>query len=504
MARFGLANRLDPKSKVYYSYLSSTRHSGRMADLIGAHFKLGGLPLFKARMFLDAASVFAFENKTQTLLIETALEGASLHFSAQFSSDRVFELGFERFQKRCLEKDVENESHALFKTLSLICDELLVVWNDDEACVEMGGVIQLEKGMNETPVVAAFERNETGAAAPAEEPASREAKQYVELGDLAYDKLLSNDFGKSSIRPPLTGDFVAKGLAEEEVKQIVKGGTQAVEREKIVVAGGKAEPEEAIVVVGSSAAGDGVSEEVERVGQMTTSILDKTQKLMEVVAEKVEPQAKTAVNNMFKELVEERSKLVERTREVNQTMKAREIEFRTKERSFTEELRRRDELLKHRSSAINHLKDQFAKLMGTVEKLKSANTQAVAKDDGFEEKYEEMRAKVEPLEAEREELSVKAEKLYRQLDEFKRVNRQLMDRISKLEKKRASPGGAQGDEMRKKMSKLMQVSEQRRLEAEVLKKQLDATRRELAEAAVRLRLAQNESGSKNDPDSSAA
>lgn len=479
MARVGLGSRLDPKSKIYYSYLSSTKHAGRVGDLINAHFRMGGSAALKVRFFIDCATSIAFSGKAPTILIESAQEGTSVYFSMQFHSEWLKELGFERIVKRWTEGAADSNDSQLFLMLSTITEELKLQWDEVSATAEFYAVISMQSGIKASPTAPRVDKADVG-----DEPPAQEAKQYIELGDLDYDKMLDRDVGKSSIRPPLTGQFVAGGLANEEVRQIIKGSAQTEQNnEKIVVSGGS-EPtvdNEAITVDGAAAEKEmDEALNVEKIEKLTSSIYEQTQMIIES-SKGVEPQVKAMASNMLKELMEEKSKLVEKTRDINQYLKQKDLEFRTRERGLQEELRRKDETLRQRSAAVNHLKEQFSKLMGTVEKLK-ANASGKASEDGYKERFEELQTRMEPMQKEREELSLKADKLLKQLDEFKRVNRQLMDRIAKLEKKRTNPGGPQGEEMRKKMSQLMQVAEQRRLESEMLRRQLEITKRELAEA----------------------
>ncbi|MBS1963056.1 MAG: hypothetical protein JST04_12635 [Bdellovibrionales bacterium] len=181
----------------------------------------------------------------------------------------------------------------------------------------------------------------------------------------------------------------------------------------------------------------------------------KLEATLHEIEEQAEPnKAKRWVENLSSELLQEKAKLNELQKNLTKQMRSRELEFKTAERALKQELKRKDEMISQRQSAIENKNDQIAQLNLAVERA-SANTsdketqQIKVKLDRAqklaqmkEEESKSLVTKVRDLENRLIIAQAKAQKgndlqnaakiqsLEKKVDEYKRINQRLMDSLN--------------------------------------------------------------------------
>ena len=218
--------------------------------------------------------------------------------------------------------------------------------------------------------------------------------------------------------------------------------------------------------------------------------------------------AKRWVDGLMGELVQEKARLHEFARKLNQSIRQKEFEFRNKEVQLQEELRRRDDLVRQKNNALSRAKEQLSQMTLSMERLKSASQSA--QDDGlFKQKYNLSQRILEQAKSENMALSVKmddlkgqlanaqlskqargaatpevaglqakCDRMQRQLEEFKRQNQQLMEKINDGKMLRTGGGKVDVDDMKKRLELAVKINVVHEKEKNQLKLRLDELQRE--------------------------
>lgn len=216
--------------------------------------------------------------------------------------------------------------------------------------------------------------------------------------------------------------------------------------------------------------------------------------------------AKRWVDGLMTELVAEKARLAEASKALNASIKLKEIEFRTKEQMLTEELKRRDDMIRQKTNALNRAKEQLSQAAMSAERLKSAKGAGgddvhykqkytlvqkmlnSAKDENKElvEKIEDLKNQLmsnqlnsskrnQPSASDFTALQAKYERALRQSDEFKKNNQQLMDKLTESKKER---GGGPQEDMKKRLEAAMKMATGHQRDAEKLQERVEEMQRE--------------------------
>lgn len=220
--------------------------------------------------------------------------------------------------------------------------------------------------------------------------------------------------------------------------------------------------------------------------------------------------AKRWADGLMTELVQERSKLQDMAKKLNLSVRQKELEFRNKEQSLLEELRRRDEMLRQKNTALNRTKEQLAQASMAMDRLKTANASA-ADDLHYRQKYQQshkilmatrdenknLQEKVEDLQqklgsaqmaskragagsAELSALQTKVDRAQRLADEFKRTNQLLMERLEAQDKLKPSASAGSTEELKKRLDAAVKLANSARSENERMVLQVEELQREEA------------------------
>lgn len=268
---------------------------------------------------------------------------------------------------------------------------------------------------------------------------------------------------------------------------------------------------------------DGVAEDLQKMaGSVKQSAADVEN------SDNPKESARKMADTMLRELMEQKAKLVEFGKQMNLTLKKKEEEFKVKGQAAEEELRKRDSLLKQKESGITHLKTQIVMVGKQLDKYRKL-AQAAQADASIKARYHELLGSFRKLKEEKEgiskelaQLRVKADSAAddrglppavqvkitslqtkldhatKQADQFQKLNKQLMDRISASEK-----AGSNSDELKHKLNQAGKVSAEAKKEAEAFRARFEDAKRdvtrlqsEVAELTQKLKVAQVKSGSK--------
>ncbi len=327
----------------------------------------------------------------------------------------------------------------------------------------------------------------------------------------------SDDEDNDSDDATASGEAESSDEDEEEEVVVTKKG----KKKKVVV-----EEEEAPLEATTSAASSAAFGETDAatraiIAEFQTEKLDQTlekaqKEAAEIKAEMGSPRAKRWVDGLMQELVQEKARLHEASKKLNSTMRSRELEFRNREASLTEELRRRDEMIRQKTNALNRAKDQVTQVTIAAERNKSSKgsggedghfkqkyglsqkmlTSAKEENQSLQEKISELKNQLmsaqmasskrnQPSIAEYSALQAKFEREKRQADELKKANVLLQERVSEAAKKERVAGS--NEDARKQLDVANKRVALTQKEAEKLALQLEESQRE----SVRLQMELN-------------
>jgi hypothetical protein len=217
------------------------------------------------------------------------------------------------------------------------------------------------------------------------------------------------------------------------------------------------------------------------------------------------PKAGKWVDNLMGSLLAERSRLAELGKKVHLSVRLKEMEFKDKLSVLQEEVRKRDAAIVQKTAALARAKDNLSKVTETNEKLKVI-AQNSEEDIHYKQKYDMTYKMLELSKEENAKISQRAdelkaqlntalansksspaaasqmlvlqgkyERLFKQAEEFKKANRQLMERLN--EPRRAAPS-AGSEEIRKKIETAMKLITQEKQEKQAIKGQLFSSQQE--------------------------
>lgn len=215
--------------------------------------------------------------------------------------------------------------------------------------------------------------------------------------------------------------------------------------------------------------------------------------------------AKMWVDGLVGDIITEKARLKDMAKKTGLAVRQKELEFKTKERTYLDELKRREESLKQKENTIVRLKDQVSQMNLSLERARSqganSNSEAQlkkrfshqktlldsAKDENsaLKRKLEEMHRSLSIAKAaqsnagETAQLKEKVDQSNRQLEEARRQNSTLLDKLAELQKK----GGAvtKGNEdLKSKLDQAMQLAVVRKREVDKVKALLEEREAEIA------------------------
>lgn len=237
-------------------------------------------------------------------------------------------------------------------------------------------------------------------------------------------------------------------------------------------------PDTAVVDVTTPATSE---ELLEQVRAMAEKDLAKTEEVLAEIREDISsPDTKKLFDESMKELLAERAKMKEFSKSMNNMIKQMDLEFQGRETALKEQVRSKDELLRQRQLLIARSKEQLTSAAIEVERMKSLvknrgdsavmkdkvtqlnnelmvareqNARMLQKIDEFKtrlnvERNNAMSMTMGASNAEVHNLKQRAERASKEVEDIKRQNQKLLERLDQ-EKRKTSGNSGQLDQMRK-------------------------------------------------------
>ncbi|MBL7716022.1 MAG: hypothetical protein JNL01_11210 [Bdellovibrionales bacterium] len=220
---------------------------------------------------------------------------------------------------------------------------------------------------------------------------------------------------------------------------------------------------------------------LEQVREMAELDLTKTEEIMKEIREDISsPDTKKLFDESMKELLAERAKMKEFSKSMNNMIKQMDLEFQGRETALKEQVRAKDELLRQRQLLISRSKEQLTSAAIEIERMKSLvknrgdsamlkdkvmqlnnelnvareqNVRMLQKIDEFKtrlnvERNNAMSMTMGASNAEVHNLKQRAERAAKEVEDIKRQNHKLLERLDQ-EKRKTSGNSGQLDQMRK-------------------------------------------------------
>ena len=233
--------------------------------------------------------------------------------------------------------------------------------------------------------------------------------------------------------------------------------------------------------------------------------------------------AKKWVEGLTTELIGERARIQEVAKRMNAAIRQKDHEFKVKESALHEELNRKNEQLLQKSSALNRAKEQMAQLSKSLEQMKKLEDER-ADDMHLSQKYnmtqrmlahskeenknlvkklDQLRAQVDRLQLQKgtnkgpsmtefTALQNKYDRAFRQAEEFKRVNQQLLAQVN-TEKKNNAVGTkvSENDETKRRLEAAVRLAAQANRETDRVNNRLAESEKERERLKAELERAQD-------------
>jgi len=242
------------------------------------------------------------------------------------------------------------------------------------------------------------------------------------------------------------------------------------------------------------------------------------------------------MNALTSDLIAERGRLSALTRKLNISLKQKELDYQSRITALDEKLKRKDEEMARKDAVVGRTREALNQATRSVEQMR-ASAQAQADQAQYKQKYvllqnmmnimkdentqlgkrvEELRGQLAQAQVslkskgvdsdELAALAAKYEKVYRQAEEFKRVNRQLMEHLNDSRKERgALPPNV--EDLKRRLESAVKMANNHRQEADRLRTrclQMETNEIELLAQLEKLKSKQGAGSSGSDDSSGGA
>jgi DNA repair exonuclease SbcCD ATPase subunit len=315
---------------------------------------------------------------------------------------------------------------------------------------------------------------------------------------------------RSSFRKPLGG---VKGLIQGIFGKLWNRGQSSEGSEESdegdydeewVVEGGPAlDPNEGVVLVKDHLETDSLDDDGTTViegGHLDEVLRNARENLVTFKKDIKNEKTRLWMESLINDVMKERADLKQIHRKLNSSFRQKEFEFRKKYLLLQEELKLKDEEILKRETALNRTKEQLNQVTINIEKFKNVS-QELSSEMQFRQKYhasqkmnqlakeenaqlsrriEELRVQLNAAQvariqnsptAELSALQIKYDRLYRQSEEFKKANRQLMEHLNEV--KRDSGGMPNHvDELKSRLDAAMKLAMTSKKDAEMMRSKI--------------------------------
>ncbi|HLD98643.1 MAG TPA: hypothetical protein VJB59_00190 [Bdellovibrionota bacterium] len=277
---YGVAGVLGEECQVFYENLFSTRHIGRVSDLLCAKLRETGLDELRLRSVLSLVIFEAYRKQTdqqgklkQALVIECGIDKEKLAIGVAFV-DVQGRIRKEGMGARMAAQSPEGTFEEMLRTVHSHADVAVLKIEPEQRKFEIISILGLPGKLSAGETKVPLEIIQLKKGSVQETP---KAGSYTELGDLDYPALLREESPAKALPEARTGEILAKGctdLKELEDAIRVQSALPVKSEDRIVVSGETAQQEATVLVKGSAAGAS--DEEVIRVTGGSAQVLDET------------------------------------------------------------------------------------------------------------------------------------------------------------------------------------------------------------------------------------
>lgn len=531
ISTWGVSSILGEDGQVFYALIQNSIHLGRICDLVSARLRDQDIDELRLRAVCSFGALGGFLSVAEEhpVQLEFGIDNQILALSFKWNANESFD--FKSLEDQVLSgKGSEVLSWVVLK-LQAISAQVHVKYQNETRFVEI--VVCFPKQMSME-----FESQPVQFATLAEDTLTdKKASLYVELGDLDFEALLK-DRGKKAQTSEVSESSRKVSSPENDVSQekVVKGGAENLEEVSRVdgdskekeskwnvlgklnpfkkkedasseEAGGSTEPAASEKIAEPKKEEDRELEEYLRQSGIGESFEQMVQRVTQ--AGEKESRGKKWTEGLIAELAQEKTRWIESVRKMGQSFRQKELQLLQSEQALREEIRKRDEVLRQKSSATTRLKDQLTEALLTVERLKLSSqaspelaqvkmknsqlqqTLSKARDEimNLNRKIEELRS-VNQVSQSRvaggikpdvQALQMRLDRANMQLEEFKKLNKSMAEKFSSVERKR-SPEGVKLDEIKARLQQAVKIATERKAEADRFKLRIDELEHELKQA----------------------
>jgi hypothetical protein len=246
---FGVVGLLGEKCRIFYDSIFTSRHIGRVTDLLTA--KLKGLSPDEMRlrivmMFtlyetyrcqLAAAERGDGEPLSQPLMIECGVDSEKIAIGVAFTYSKSEPIDARNLEQTISGGRAVNRFERFIAQMFADSDQVVVRVQPETRRVEVVSIMGLPDKMDaamlkERRPIEVIELK-------ADAKVSKLKADYVELGDLDYGTLLKEDGPSATKDKPSTGEMLAISMGKAEVEKLTKIKGEKAEKEGVLkVAGG--------------------------------------------------------------------------------------------------------------------------------------------------------------------------------------------------------------------------------------------------------------------------
>ena len=505
MLSFGVGSCLEEGAEIFYAPIFNTDHLGRVTDLLIARFKRNQLDELKFRLAMDNSVTYVFNNKKvqksagKQLLLECGVDGKNLAIGVGFNLREDLDIEGGQFLDRVHASAPQTDFEKVISSLQNISDRLVLKYQPHSKRLE----IIIKMGLGSDPVQTQATKCELVIIGEEIEEPSDNDKVYVNLGDLDYSTLLRED---RSFRDKVMIVPSSSPISTGNEEAVISGVTEYIDQGIVTVVGDGSThsdypmpPAPEVVSLANllnllktpefeeggfelSAAGTVGNFEEDSIDLL----LKNTEKQIQLMDTTLLPsKAREWVGGQIGSVISEKLMLNEKIKEIFRAARLKEYDFRRKVHDLEQKLKLKEFDLKRKAKDLlniqGHLENRQENVASSkgifLEKMlntaKSENAQLRERLDEMRFHLKEMQSSSKSrlgIDSDYSELKIKNERILQQAEELKRVNRQLMERLTSSKQGQSVVQG-NADEIKRRFETALKV-------ASTLKTEVDRLRNE--------------------------
>ncbi len=230
---FGVSSFLDDICQIYYTPVFSTKHFGKISDLMSATLQSQIPQNFPIRFILlntASSAFFAQTNESETLtepiIIECGIDKNQLALGVSFRVKEIETIAPEEITSRLDQKKYISEFDICISNLKTTAHRIALRYSPVDLKFEIVSVFEFSKNRLETYSNSQNKLEIIKIDKPVQKMSKSE--NYIQLGDLDYTKLLEDDSPGKKIAPSPTGAFLVKSTENQtpEANTLIQGNKE--------------------------------------------------------------------------------------------------------------------------------------------------------------------------------------------------------------------------------------------------------------------------------------